>query len=117
MKEIAGVLKAHVRSEDKVIRFGGDEFLLLLEDCSPETAEKVLTRVNQALQANSKFAFPIELSYGIAVVRGKGELLQAIHTADVEMYKLKASAACPGFPEGIEAIFCRRKQKNFEVRT
>lgn len=89
LREIACVLKTHVRSEDKVIRYGGDEFLLLLKDCTLETAEKVLSRVNKTLQANSKFNFPIEISYGISIIRGKEELPQAIQAADARMYKMK----------------------------
>ncbi|NLZ92987.1 MAG: GGDEF domain-containing protein [Firmicutes bacterium] len=89
LREIARALKASVRSEDKVLRYGGDEFLLFLKDCTFATAEKVLARAIKTLKTSSKFAFPIELSYGIRVVKNKDDFLQAIHDADAQMYKMK----------------------------
>lgn len=42
LKKLAEVIKAELRSGDKLIRFGGDEFLLLAQDCPDDEFEQLL---------------------------------------------------------------------------
>jgi diguanylate cyclase (GGDEF)-like protein len=52
LKRIAGVLAATLRGEqDLAIRFGGEEFLLLLPDTNLETAIQIAERVRRAIEA------------------------------------------------------------------
>jgi predicted signal transduction protein with EAL and GGDEF domain len=46
LAEIAGVLKASIRGSDAVVRYGGDEFLILLADTTEVGAEIVVQRIN-----------------------------------------------------------------------
>lgn len=59
LREVAQVLKSSVRKQDIVIRYGGEEFLLLLQGVQAEIAQKVCERVQMRLQER---AIPHEAS-------------------------------------------------------
>src|ERR1051325_2355041 len=46
LAEIAGILKASIRGSDAAVRYGGDEFLILLADTMMAGAEIVIERIN-----------------------------------------------------------------------
>ena len=60
LKQFAEALQANVRIIDSVARYGGDEFLLLLPDASPQQALAILERIRSVLKAT-----PIELSESV----------------------------------------------------
>jgi PleD family two-component response regulator len=41
-------IKANIRKEDKVIRFGGDEFVIIFDNCTTEQAKQICKRVTNA---------------------------------------------------------------------
>lgn len=51
LKELALALKANLRSEDYVIRYGGDEFIMICSDVGPENQQAILDRINQAVSS------------------------------------------------------------------
>ena len=69
---VSRFLLSVVRSEDAVIRIGGDEFLLLLEGATSSVTAEVVGR----LQQRGRKAVPVGLSYGWAN-RERGETLDA----------------------------------------
>lgn len=89
LQEIAAVLKSLVCNEGMVVRYGGDEFILLLGDCSIAEAEKILEHSVQRIRNIDKFDFNIEVSYGIVEAANKEELLSGIQQADTKMYQMK----------------------------
>lgn len=91
LKEIAAVLKSSVRKWDVVIRYGGDEFLLLFRDCNLKKSQEILRRAAKEIMNIKRFDFGIDMSYGVAEVKNKEELLSAIQRADSNMYKMKNS--------------------------
>jgi len=46
LSEIAWILKSSVRASDAVVRYGGDEFLIILADTNAEGAETVTRRIH-----------------------------------------------------------------------
>jgi diguanylate cyclase (GGDEF)-like protein len=44
-----------VRSQDSVIRLGGDEFLIVLNNCMPDTAERIITNIQSQLQKKVEY--------------------------------------------------------------
>jgi len=50
LAEIAGLLRVSTRGSDAVVRYGGDEFLILLADARTEGARRVIDRINGRLE-------------------------------------------------------------------
>jgi len=91
LKKITNILKACIRENDVVIRYGGDEFLLVLYNTTEELAQIVMNRVENKLKTNQEFDFPIEISYGIHETISEANIFEVIKVADEEMYVMKNS--------------------------
>ncbi|WP_252738910.1 transporter substrate-binding domain-containing protein [Colwellia sp. D2M02] len=96
LQEVASRLKGCVRESDTIVRFGGDEFVLLLTGLHSNNeaayvAEKVLRLMQAEFTLSTDSAY-IGCSIGIAVYPEDGvddnELLKV---ADTLMYKVKAA--------------------------
>lgn len=87
LKEIANILKNSIREEDFVIRYGGDEFLILLKDCDIKFCEQIISRIETKLEEVN--LYNIKISYGIEEIRDRARLLDYIKKADEKMYKMK----------------------------
>ncbi|WP_051531039.1 GGDEF domain-containing protein [Clostridiisalibacter paucivorans] len=89
LKEISKILKGSIRENDIAVRYGGDEFLLVLYNCDELVARRIMDRINEKLNGVDKFDFQISVSYGLKEVRNSIELLDAIGQADKDMYEMK----------------------------
>lgn len=92
---VAEQLEAAVRPMDLVGRFGGEEFVLLLADASPDAAVRTAERVRQRVQhmrlpTADDTAWSITVSVGVASLGPDGENLeQLLQSADTAMYAAK----------------------------
>jgi diguanylate cyclase (GGDEF)-like protein/PAS domain S-box-containing protein len=94
IRTVAEVLIGISRSSDAVIRLGGDEFLLLLQDCSPEEGIRLLARAEMRLkeiEATQHKPFPIDFSYGVTIYAPEKHATpdELISEADSLMYQAK----------------------------
>ncbi|MBN1265745.1 MAG: diguanylate cyclase [Anaerolineales bacterium] len=95
LKEFANRLNAGLRSYDLVGRYGGDEFLVVLPNCSIENAEQLAGRVVQAIQAYpfETDAGPISVNASIGVTATIGDELtppdSLVSRADEALYVAK----------------------------
>ncbi len=89
LKEIVKVIMNLIREGDFVVRYGGDEFLILLQNCHKENAKKIISRIKKELKNNDKFDFPIEISYGIQESKNKSNVFDDIQISDKIMYESK----------------------------
>lgn len=92
---VAAALKASVREADVVIRYGGDEFLLMFPETPGEAdvaRDRVLAAVD-ALNGSSRFDFDVILALGSARWNSdSGETIEhALACADERMYEHKES--------------------------
>jgi len=93
LAEIASLLKSSVRGCDAVVRYGGDEFLLILADTSSAGAHRVIERAQAYLRdwnhAGHLKGCELSLSIGVAEwVDGK-TLDEILDLADRSMYERK----------------------------
>src|SRR5437763_12710252 len=93
LAELAGVLKASIRGCDAVIRYGGDEFLIILADSTDSGAQIVIDRINGRL-ADWNDAAPLEnfrvsVSVGAAEWHDGDTLDEILDRADHTMYEQK----------------------------
>jgi diguanylate cyclase (GGDEF)-like protein/PAS domain S-box-containing protein len=94
LKDFATRLRHSVRATDTVARFGGDEFVVLLEDVkSPENArsvaEKIVTEARQPLSVEGR-EIVATASIGIAYGSGVDEEV-VVKRADAALYEAKAA--------------------------
>jgi diguanylate cyclase (GGDEF)-like protein len=82
-----------VRTGDEVVRFGGEEFLILLHESGIAGALRVAETVRDAV-ATMPLADPeprVTVSIGVAVFPANGPTLDdAVRAADLAMYRAKA---------------------------
>ena len=90
LRDIAAAIRSCIRSTDTLIRYGGDEFLLLF----PKMNEHIFTRKqNEIREAVRRIVIPeypeLHLSVSIGGVSGVHPLAEAIRQADYLMYENK----------------------------
>lgn len=96
LKQVARRLSGVLRPNDTVVRFGGDEFVLMLTDGGLEAGTNVAIRIGDALEKPfwlGDVPVGVEASIGIAVAGPPDEeptLGELLRQADIAMYKAKA---------------------------
>jgi len=88
----ARVLSEVFREKDCVARVGGDEFIVLLPDVDPETANNTVGRIKERLSVhNNEFddSTAILLAIGTATAKKHESLNEALIAADDRMYQDK----------------------------
>ncbi len=89
LKTIVLLIKNEIRSNDFIIRYGGDEFIILLESASKEIAKKTMERINQRLEMSDLLNFEICFSYGVGKLNNINEFNDVLKEIDLKMYKMK----------------------------
>jgi diguanylate cyclase (GGDEF)-like protein len=98
LKQLAGLMKSRVRVSDLLARFGGDEFGLLLENCSTERAVIIVLNLIQAVEEH-RFqsggrVFKVGVSVGMAPLTAATQSLeQLLADADTACYAAKSEGA------------------------
>lgn len=94
LKVVAELLQASVRQSDTVVRYGGDEFVVVLPQTGAAEAERVVARIQEAVTRQGFMfegrSFPVGLSIGAATFPDDAQTPQELLTAsDRAMYKAK----------------------------
>ncbi|MBT8227236.1 MAG: diguanylate cyclase [Dactylosporangium sp.] len=94
--KVAERLTRELRSHDTVARFGGDEFVLLLDDVQDTaslepTVARILSAISSPLAIDGRF-LAVSAAAGIAVgMSGSGTVDEYLRNADIAMYQAKAA--------------------------
>ena len=110
---VADVIKNCIRKTDKLIRYGGDEFLLILSDMVRGTLRGKLLRIQEAIEnATIPNCSRLKLTASIGgVISEDGKIDEAIAKADQLMYKAKDHKA-QVITECDKTIFKKEKIQN-----
>lgn len=91
LKEVANILKENFRKDDFIIRFGGDEFIILinLQNNNTSSIKKIINSLRKRVEEKLN-KYNLSFSYGIAIYPKDGKNLSTLLTkADKEMYEEK----------------------------
>jgi diguanylate cyclase (GGDEF)-like protein len=90
IRACATALRSHIRADDLLFRWGGDEFLVLLLGFSETDARRRLANVNDLLRdihiAGTGGTMTVSISMGFAAFNSAESLDEVIRVADTAMY-------------------------------
>lgn len=89
---VSQIIKSEITDNDKLIRYGGDEFLLLIPGASSSALEKTLNRIQKSVRnsnLNETDGFTLSLSVGGVIAKNE-TAEEAAYRADRLMYRAKS---------------------------
>lgn len=94
LQQVATVLSQHSRGGDYLFRLGGEEFVLLLVDCSAEMAQRTAERMcaqmaGEVLNLPHGQTLQITISVGVALFNGHPDYQTLLRRADAALYQAK----------------------------
>jgi diguanylate cyclase (GGDEF)-like protein len=91
LTKVGEVFKSVLRKTDKAFRYGGDEFLIIMEDTNPRVIEQVCDRINAEVEKILVKDDPISMSMGVVQWDDSfSSYKEFLVHADKAMYKVKA---------------------------
>jgi diguanylate cyclase (GGDEF)-like protein len=93
IRAVASEVRALIRADDLLFRWGGDEFFVIMVGMNQELADLRFSTLETSLSDINLHGIPheisIRVSYGMSEFGKFSELEKAIEHADSEMYKQK----------------------------
>ena len=83
LKSFANIVMNRLRKDDIFIRYGGDEFVVILNGCDSDKAVEIMEEIKRNFEDSVGLSF----SYGIS--KFNGNLVESIKIADRKMYEMK----------------------------
>ncbi len=94
LQSISYIINNNIRESDYLIRYGGDEFLILLTNCNKKNAVKnakeILSKIKN-IKKIENYKLNINISMGIAEGHKNDRLSSIISKADSKLYQAKES--------------------------
>lgn len=84
LKEIVKYTKKIIRTDDIIMRYGGDEFIIIFRKSNPNVTKRVMEDIHYYIK--EKFQI-IGISYGVSY--GEKDIKEALRNADKNMYIMK----------------------------
>ncbi|MES2102910.1 MAG: sensor domain-containing diguanylate cyclase [Pseudomonadota bacterium] len=99
LKEIAMIARRSLRESDVICRWGGEEFLILLKNCTLEKATSIAETLRGTIAANdfsrttslAKTRLAVTVSMGVAQYKDNDSEDSVFERADVALYQAKDS--------------------------
>lgn len=94
LKEISTLLKNNIRESDMLVRYGGDEFMLVMPETNGESksvVERIRIKIERWNRETELIDFPLRIAMGHShwLPDHEGDIEDALVEADKKMYKNK----------------------------
>ena len=95
LSAVAAILSAQFRPEDLLVRYGGDEFAILLPGATADEAAAIAERVRQTVSgttgdgSDSLIQIPLSISMGVAELQPGENIDLLSRAADAALYRAK----------------------------
>ncbi|GCB02259.1 diguanylate cyclase/phosphodiesterase (GGDEF & EAL domains) with PAS/PAC sensor(s) [Sulfuriferula multivorans] len=96
LTQVAREIEKHTRDKDFVVRYGGDEFLVVMPGCTPDNAYRRAEAIRASITSSplivSGHTVPVTLSIGIAdqtAIETSASFSEMLKAADTAMYQSK----------------------------
>lgn len=93
LKAAADIIQAHVRTTDTLCRWGGEEFMLLMDECTREEAAERASTICEAVRQYrmplGKDNLSITLSCGVAEYKKGEQFRYLVSRVDTALYRAK----------------------------
>ncbi|MDX2367710.1 MAG: diguanylate cyclase [Colwellia sp.] len=89
IKHVADILKSQNRTEDVVTRFGGEEFVVLLDHCSIGDAIIKAEEIRKVVAEATPNNIPVTISIGVAHLDNHKSFNSLLKSADLALYVAK----------------------------
>ena len=89
IKHVAGVLSSQNRAEDVVARFGGEEFVVLLDHCPIDDAMIKAEKIRKAVAEATLNNIPVTISIGVAHLDKQKNFDSLLKLSDLALYVAK----------------------------
>lgn len=97
LRDVAQVIRQHLRTYDSICRFGGEEFLVCLPNTGLEEAAVIMERVREVVgehefhPTGSRVDLYMTVSIGLAPMNAQGDIEAAFKGADQALYRAKSA--------------------------
>ncbi len=92
LRLVAGVLKESIRPRDIVVRWGGDEFVVVLRGAGHEAAKRRFTSLIGSLEKAAEafpYEVPLRVDWGVSSCAAASDISRSLAEADERMYAMK----------------------------
>ena len=93
LQQFADILKVETRAHDTVARIGGEEFVILMYDLTPEKVDKVANRIRERVATETFYLNdfpPIQITTSVGVAHGTAlPIKRMVDLADSALYQAK----------------------------
>jgi diguanylate cyclase (GGDEF)-like protein len=92
LRDFASTVSGEIRASDKLVRWGGEEFLIICPGTTAAQAYGLATKLRAAMpQHKWPVGLRVTASFGVASLNRKEEISAVINRADAALYKAKSN--------------------------
>jgi two-component system cell cycle response regulator len=102
LKEFAERLNRSIRGADLAVRWGGDEFMLLLVECNLQQLQHVLIRLQSFEVKTEKRSIPVSFAVGWREYQHGDKISDLLEEADRCLYRSKQALKAAPQPVPVE---------------
>lgn len=90
LRRVTELVRRQLRNSDTLVRWGGEEFVIIAPHTSGELAERLGEKLRAALEkARAGIPEPVTISIGVSPCLGSDSLQSAVDRADAALYRAK----------------------------